>query len=127
MGMMNRRKFSPAALRFADRRKREDEAPRLRDSVQGLVGLVLEIEDRSGDAVTKHVRRVQVDQAPALFLVPCVDPRCVDGEHDLTYDVMRALKAHQTKFEGKDECRGSLGPASCPRIVHYEAVAEYAS
>jgi hypothetical protein len=125
MGMMNHRRNSPAALRFADRRRREDEAPKLRDEVQGLTGLRLEIEDCSGVTASKHVRRVMVDSAPALFLVPCVDPRCTDGEHDLTHAVMQALRSHKTSFQGTDECHGSLGPSPCPRVVRFEGIAEY--
>jgi hypothetical protein len=124
--MMSRRKNSPAALRFAERRKRENDAPRLRDEVPGLVGLALTIEDRSGLTSTTHVRRVVVDCAPALFLVACADPRCAEGEHDLTSSVMQALRKRQTSFEGTDECQGSVGPSNCARIVHFDGVATYA-
>src|ERR1700683_3886315 len=120
---MNYRKNSPQAQRFAARRRREDDAPRLREQVPDLVSLKLEIEDRSGVGGTTHTRRVVVDQAPALFLVPCGDPRCVDGEHDLTTSVMRALRQHEKTFEGTDMCRGSVGPSTCSRVPHFGAVA----
>jgi hypothetical protein len=125
--MMNQRRNSPAAQRFAERRRRENDAPRLREAVPNLVSLRLEIEDRSGVTATKHNRRVVIDQAPALFLVPCADPRCADGEHDLTSTVMRALRAHQTTFQGEDGCMGSIGPSSCARVLRFDAVAEYRS
>ena len=123
---MNYRKNSPQAQRFAERRRREDEAPRLHDQVPNLVSLKLEIEDRSGVGGTTHTRRVVVAQAPALFLVPCGDPRCMDGEHDLTTTVMRALRQQETAFKGQDECRGTVGPSPCSRVLHFDAVAEYA-
>jgi hypothetical protein len=66
-----------------------------------------------------------VDRAPALFLVPCGDPRCADGEHDLTTVVMRALRARETSFRGIDECTGSVGSSTCPRVLHFQATAEY--
>ena len=91
----------------------------------GLVNLRLEIEERFGVSATKHVRHVLIDRAPALFLVPCGDPRCADGEHDLTTTVMRALRARETSFQGSDDCSGSVGPSACPRVIHFEAVAEY--
>jgi hypothetical protein len=122
---MNHRKNSPQALRFAERRRREDDAPRLLDQVPNVVSLQLEIEDRSGIGGTTHTRRVVVDRAPALFLVQCGDPRCADGEHDLTNTVMRALRSHETSFHGDDECRGSIGPSACSRVLHFDAVAEY--
>jgi hypothetical protein len=123
---MNYRKNSPQAQRFAERRRREDDAPRLHEQVPNLVSLKLEIEDRSGVGGTTHTRRVVVAQAPALFLVPCGDPRCMDGEHDLTTMVMRALRQQETAFKGQDECRGSVGPSACSRVLHFDAVAEYA-
>jgi hypothetical protein len=122
---MNYRKNSPQALRFAERRKREDEAPRLHDQVPSLKSLLLEIEDRSGVGGTTHTRRVIVDRAPALFLIQCGDPRCLDGEHDLTNSVMHSLRSRQTSFKGEDVCRGSVGPSACSRVLHFGAVAEY--
>lgn len=123
--MMRHRTNSPAALRFADRRQREDEAPKLSSQVPGLATLKLEIEERTGIGGTKHTRRFVVDRAPALFLVPCGDPRCLDGEHDLTTTIMRALRGHETSFHGTDECRGSVGTSNCSRVLHFDGVAAY--
>jgi hypothetical protein len=123
--MMNYRKNSPAALRFEERRRREDDAPRLSEAVPDLVSLRLEIEERSGATATKHVRRVLIDRAPALFVVPCGDSRCADGSHDLTTAVMRGLRTHETAFHGDDACTGSLGLGNCTRILHFDALAEY--
>jgi hypothetical protein len=123
--MMRYQKNGPAAQRFAERRRREDDAPKLSSQVPTLTSLRLEIEERSGAGGTKHTRRVVLDRAPALFLVPCGDPRCADGEHDLTTPVMRALRARETSFEGTDECSGSLGPSVCRRVLHFDGKAEY--
>jgi hypothetical protein len=92
------------------------------------VSLQIEVSERSGiRAVSepKHVRRIVVEHAPALFVVPCGDPQCRDGGHDLTHIVMRALSARRTVFEGDNDCSGSLGSASCSRSLRYRAVAEY--
>jgi hypothetical protein len=122
-------KQSAAAQRAAERREREDRAPRLADEVPDLVSLRLEIEERSGSiAVTqpKYIRRIVVASAPALFLVPCGDSSCHDGGHDFTRGVLQALRARQTRFSGEEGCSGSLGSgAVCNRILHFEAVAEY--
>jgi hypothetical protein len=116
-----------AAQRFAERRKREDEAPRLHDQVPDLASLRLEIEEHCGVTGTqpKHIRRFVVDRAPALFVVKCGDPRCVDGDHDLTTTVMRALRSRETSFQGSDSCTGAVGPSACARVLHFDAVAEY--
>jgi hypothetical protein len=123
--VMNHRRNSPQALRFAERRKREDEAPRLHDEVPSLTSLRLEIEDRTGAGGATHTRQVLIDRAPALFLIQCGDPRCIDGEHDLTTAVMRALRHRETAFDGVDECRGSVGSSACSRVLHFSAQAAY--
>jgi hypothetical protein len=126
-GMMkSRRRSSPQAVRFAERCKREDDAPRLREQVPNLISLQLDIEDRSCVAEgSAHTRRVVIDRAPALFLLPCADPRCTDGEHDLTSMVMRALRSEETSFHGEDPCGGSVGPSACSRVLQFEALAAY--
>jgi hypothetical protein len=126
LAMMPYRRNSVAALRFAERRRREDDAPRLSDQVPGLTSLEFVIEERSGMTGTKHIRRFMVDRAPALFLVPCGDPRCTDGEHDLTTSVMYSLRARERSFRGTDDCTGSIGTSVCGRVVTFDATAEYA-
>lgn len=118
-----------AAQRFAERRRREDEAPRLSDQVRDLESLRLELEERSGDtgASPKYTRRFVVARAPALFFVPCGDPRCLDGGHDLTSTVMHALRRQQTTFEADDTCGGALGSSQCSRVLHFDGIAEYRS
>ena len=125
--MMPHRRNGPAAQRYAERRQREDEAPKLCNQVPTLTSLRLEIEERAGLGATKYIRTFQIDHAPALFLVPCGDPRCVDGGHDLTTDVLRALRAREASFEGVDECPGSVGTnaSPCVRVVHFHGMAEY--
>jgi hypothetical protein len=116
-----------AAQRFAERRRREDEAPRLSEQVLDLENLRLELEERCGvtGANPKYTRRFVVARAPALFFVPCGEPRCLDGGHDFTSDVMHALRTHQTSFEATDTCAGSVGTSQCTRSLHFDAVAEY--
>jgi hypothetical protein len=124
--MMNIRRNSPRALQSADRRLREDRAPRLRDQVPSLVRLQLDISDRSADAEgSEHSRRVVVETAPALFLVPCGDPRCMGGEHDLTSVVMSALRSRRTAFQGEDHCCGLIGAGPCSRVLRFDGVAAY--
>lgn len=123
--MMPYRRDTQAAQRFTERRRREDEAPKLHGEVPALTGLQIAIEEGTSAGRTKHIRRFVVDRAPALFLVPCGDPRCANGEHDLTGAVMRALRAHETTFRGTDECVGSVGTAACPRVVQFNCTAQY--
>jgi hypothetical protein len=111
-----------AAQRFAERREREDEAPRLLALIPGLKSLELDIQERRGTwpeptPEGSYVRRVVVSSAPALFFITCHDPVCRDGGHDLTSLVMRALRSHQSRFEAVDRCPGRLGSADCPRTI----------
>jgi len=121
------RRHGAAAQRFAERRLREDEAPRLSTAVPDLVSLSLAIEDCSDSSFSqpKHVRRVVVESAPALFVIGCSDPNCHEGEHDITHPIMQALTRRQTTFHGEDKCYGVLGSSQCTRVLHYEAMANY--
>jgi hypothetical protein len=122
---VNFRKNSPAALRFAERRQREDEAPRLSAAAPHLASLRLEIEEQGASAQPKYIRRIVIETAPALFFLPCADARCVDGGHDVTASVMGALRCHTHSFDGASDCVGSVGPSACARTIHFNVFAEY--
>lgn len=125
--MFGPRKSPEAAQRSIDRRRREDEAPRLLAEVPSLESLALEIGEGQEDAVagTSHIKRVQVATAPALFEITCGMRDCKDGGHDLTSEIMRALRAGKTRFEGRDVCRGARGSSECRCVMTYVATATY--
>lgn len=127
--MMNGRgRHNEIALRAAERRRREDEAPRLATRVPRLESLTLNIEERRPGAVTsdvQHVKRVVVQSAPALFALTCCDRSCKDGGHDITRAIMYELERGTTEFEGEDTCHGMLGSVPCSRILHFKATASY--
>jgi len=117
-----------AAERFAERRRREDEAPRLREVVPRLVVCKIDFEEGREGSVTpevSHTRRVVVDVAPALFLVPCGNPACRDGGHDITQSMLRGLRDGMQEIRGEDACYGSTGTANCGRVLKFKATAEY--
>lgn len=128
--MMNRfrqRKLE-ASLRMAEKRKREDAAPRLAQVVPRLQSLKLELEEqRLGATISEsvHVRRVTVAHAPALFEFACLERQCVDGGHDLTETVLKALEAGQEEFSGTSHCHGKVAGSDCLRVLAYRAVATY--
>lgn len=127
--MYGSRRDSEAQQRSIDRRRREDDAPRLSREVPNLETLALEIVDGRDGAVggTTHIRRIQVASAPALFELTCGTRDCKDGGHDLTSEIMRALRASKTRFEGSDECRGARGSSECGCMLRYVATATYRS
>lgn len=117
-----------AAERFAERRRREDDAPRLREKVPRLRSLRLEIEERratSASAENKHVRLIVVDRAPALFVIPCGDSLCQDGGHDVTHALVQALVRGEPQVEIEDSCYGQVGSSTCGRIVRVVAKPTY--
>jgi hypothetical protein len=117
-----------AHLRFAERRRREDEARRLRDEVPSIRTLKLEVEEHRREttiAETKHVRHIIVDRAPALFELPCNDPSCRDGGHDLTDPMTRRLREKSTEFVLDDVCVGDVRGAACGRVVRVLVTATY--
>jgi hypothetical protein len=122
--------MSEAGLRSAERRKREDEAPRIKDRVPRLESLRLEISERRAGGIepdVSHVKRVVVDSAPALFDLSCCDRSCKDGGHDITRMIMTELERGSERFEGEDACHGSLGTAPCGRVLHFTGIATYSS
>lgn len=126
--MLNHRRNGEAAQRFADRRRREDDAPRLHTEIPKLASLRLEIEERrSGGVVAEasHIRRVVVENAPALFMLTCGDPACREGGHDITHALLRGLQGGLPRVEGEDVCTGRVGTADCARVMHWVGLATY--
>jgi hypothetical protein len=120
-----RTKITAAQQRSSERRKREDDAPRLRDDVPQLVSLQIEMTEHAGTSTTKHRRHVVVASAPSLFVVPCGDKDCEDGGHDITAEVMRSLRQGKAHIEGEHNCEGQVGSAPCTRRLQYQTSAEY--
>ena len=114
--------------RVRERREREDAAPRLRERVGRLLTLSIDIDDHVGPtmmAKTRYVRHVVVERAPALFRIPCSEPGCEDGGHDVTREVMQALLAGEPEFSGEDVCVGYRGGKDCNRVLHFSGRATY--
>lgn len=128
--MMKRsgRRSSPAYEQMMERRKREDEAPRLKAEVPELRKLHIELSTRREGmliAESVYIRHIAVDSAPALLWIPCGDSRCGDG-HDLTDELLRGLRARETRITGSSACAGRVGSAECTRVLHYTVIADYA-
>jgi hypothetical protein len=119
---------SEASARFAERRRQEDAAPRLSEVVPELLSCRIEITQRRSNVTSadvSHTRHVVVERAPALFLVPCYEPSCKDGGHDITSALLRGLRDREANVQGEDTCHGSVGAEHCRRVLHFNAVAQY--
>ncbi len=119
-----------AAQRALDRREHEDKATRLAVEVPRLATLKLEVEDGKGATFgfVAHVRHVVVASAPSLFEFPCGDRMCKDGGHDLTREILAALRSGDERFEGEHVCDGSVGTEgahACDRMLRYVGTATY--
>jgi hypothetical protein len=123
------KRTTEANQRSADRKRREDEAPRLKAQHPDLLSLAIAFADgeRGMPSGSDHVRRVVVETAPMLFDIACTNRACRDGGHDLTSEIGSALRGRETRFEGSDPCRGSVGSATCSNVLTYVATATYRS
>jgi hypothetical protein len=111
----------------AEQRRREDAAPRLRDEIARLLSLRLRFDDIRGPnrmLAASYTRPIVVPSAPAHFEVRCMEPRC-DGRHDLTLEILRALRDSQVCFAGTSSCYGMVGDTACDRVLAYAAEASY--
>ena len=123
-----RSRSTEASQAAAERRQREDRAPRLLAEVPHLATLKLEIEEnRQGASVpeTVHVKHVAVAHAPALFDLPCLDTTCAGGGHDVTNQVLAALRSRAATFRGEHSCNGTTRTAPCTRVLRYVGFATY--
>ncbi|HEU4405704.1 MAG TPA: hypothetical protein VFS43_10470 [Polyangiaceae bacterium] len=72
-----------------------------------------------------YVRHVSLEQAPALFELPCSNGLCHDGVYHLTSSVLDALSRRRPRFEGRGQCSGHRGTLGCTRTLRFVAVATY--
>jgi hypothetical protein len=124
--MMNARRGRPNED-VVERRRREDESPRLSAIVPDLQGLRLELSEArgQGQVEVEHIRRVSVENAPSVFVLPCGEPRCKHGSYDLTHQLMSGLRRGEKRIEASDTCTGDVGTAQCGRVLKCIAIAEY--
>ncbi|HEX2731993.1 MAG TPA: hypothetical protein VHM70_10315 [Polyangiaceae bacterium] len=124
--MMRNNRFAKTPR--TDRWRREDSAPRLLDEVPKLKTLVLSLRDmRSSHPIAGSERKqhVVVSRAAGLFEIACAEPRCEEGGHDLTREILDHLRSGKTEFSGESECRGMLVNTGCTRVLQYVANATY--
>lgn len=117
-----------AQERFAARQRREDDAPRLLEEVPALKSLRMTMTFLRGEgaAQSSHVRVIVIERAPAVFHVPCADKNCRSGGHELTPQVMGALRDKKTSFSGSARCDGTLTTGNaCDAELRFEAEASY--
>ena len=122
------RRWQQKGSRRTERWQREDDAPRLKDSVPSLKALKFELDELIDDRTIpgmKRVRHIMVDQAAALFEIPCSDTNCEEGGHQVTDQVLRALQAAQVEFVGSHACRGMAGDSPCKRVLTFKGIAEF--
>ncbi len=111
-----------------ERWQREDDAPRLRVSFENLQALRLELTEwRDGQQIagTRRIRHIIVDRASTHFEVPCGDPKCTGGGHDISSDILRGLRQGAQSTEGEHFCSGYVADRDCGRQLHFTAVASF--
>jgi hypothetical protein len=127
--VMRGRQQSEAASRFEERRKREDQAPRLHDEVPRLQSLRIQLDEYrqdGGSPLVSHTRHIVVERAPALFRFPCGERDCVDGGYDVTRAMLRVLATGSELIQGEQHCDGLRNGTTCRHKLRYTAHASYA-
>jgi hypothetical protein len=125
---MNMRSWQNRRTARTDRWKREDDAPRLKQEVPNLDALRMSLEEFSGGhriVGTSRIQHVVVAQASTRFEIPCGDSKCEDGGHDLTRDMLTALRSGREAFSGSSVCSGRVGERACDRGLEYSFTAKY--
>ncbi len=130
---------NPEALnRSRARKQKDDVAQRLRDIAPDLASLQLEISEipvgtphTPGHAPTAEARdivsyrkHIIIDRAPARFELPCHDHKC-NGAHNITQNVLGALRRKERCIEGSDPCGGETKQGACPYEMQYVIMATY--
>jgi hypothetical protein len=85
------------------------------------------VVENSSNGSTKYVKHVVVARSPVLFIIPCGDPACQDGGHDITSEVMHAFRRQLVSAEGESACGGTTGSVPCRHNIQFTLSAEYAS
>jgi hypothetical protein len=124
--LYNNSKSREAAERSRERRKAQDDAPRLAAELPLLRSARIEIVENVANGNTKYVKHVVVARSPVLFIIPCGDPTCKDGGHDITGEVMRAFRRQLASAVGESACGGTTGSAQCRRSIQFTLSAAYA-
>jgi hypothetical protein len=128
MKFANRRKQLECKERRILRDQREDAAGKLLQGTPDLASLSLAIHETRPDGCLNnapYIRRVVLENAPALFEVPCSNDRCSDGGYDVTREVLLALASRKEGFDGEQGCNGRSGEIDCGRVLRYVATATY--
>ncbi|MSP24936.1 MAG: hypothetical protein EXR75_07160 [Myxococcales bacterium] len=122
------RRSSEVYRRALERKKRHDEAHRLRDVAPHLERLELDIVERRpslpGHEV-QHRRIVVVDRAPAIFEFACSDRVC-GATHEVSAAMLLPLGRGETEFEITHLCDGAARGAPCSYELCVTATAAYA-
>jgi hypothetical protein len=126
---MNSRRRNTNATRFREERwQREDDAGKLVAAVPTLTALRMSVVEKTGEDVgppINHTKHFLLQHASAHVELPCTDRKCEGGGYDITHDVLRALRAGETKFEGDAACNGMIGERNCERTIRWTATAGF--
>lgn len=122
------RRWQQKGSRRSERWQREDDAPRLKATFPELESLKFELDELVDDRAIpgmRRVRHIMVDQAAALFEIPCSDTKCEDGGHDVTDQVLAALESGSQEFEGQHACHGNASEGPCKRVLAFKGIAKF--
>ncbi len=134
--IMARRTLTPLDERRRKRRMRDAAAERIETAFPDVSEIFLEVglTNESDPNFDRQLVRNQYVRGPrysADFSFDCCNKDCVDGGHDITAELLRAINAKRTTVSGENVCQGwqceqCIGSTRCLCRLKYTARISYA-
>lgn len=130
--------YSPRPSPRREYRQQESErvnaSATLADAFQELKALTVDLTYFSRGSLTRNSEikyTVNLANAKSRFRFNCPNDQCVGGDFDLSTELARAVRSHQTELAGEAICQGwrsqtEIGQAHCHNTLRYKMSAEYA-
>jgi hypothetical protein len=105
----------------------------LADAFHELKALTVELAYFSRGSFTRNSEikyTVNLAHAKSRFRFNCPNDQCVGGDFDLSAELAKAVKGHQTEMTGEVICQGwrsqtEIGQAHCHNTLRYKLNAQF--
>jgi hypothetical protein len=122
------RKLGPRAEYREEQGQRVTAAPCLAEAYQSLKSLTVNVGYYAPDGINRYRQLtydVNLDHAKSVFRFDCCNDECVQGDHELTEALAKAVASHSKSAAGELRCNGwqnkaSIQKAKCNHIFHYK-------
>lgn len=121
-------KLGPRAEYREKQARRVTAAPSLSEKYQTLKSLKVDVGYFAPDGVVQYRRLshdVNLEHAKAVFRLDCCNDECVQGDHELTEELAKAIQRRSKVLVGELRCAGwqnraSIRTAKCNHVLRYK-------